>query len=253
MIWLQTRMSLPHANRKPELKFHYTTLETCHNATGVVIIIDVLRAFSNAAYAFSRGAREIILVSTVEEALSLRSQIPYSKAMGEVGGLPPAGFDFGNSPTYIRNEDLSGVTLIQRTGAGTQGAVRSQNAGVLLASSFVVVGATTNYISNLSAPEVTFVITGKYDQRGDEDLACAEYLEALLKGNQPDRKPFVQRVFESRDALQHLDPAETGFPLSDLVYCTQIDKFDFAMPITREEGKLIMRCVKPRRSARSDT
>ena len=245
MIWLQTRMSLPHANRMPELKFHYTTLETCHEATGVVIIIDVLRAFSNAAYAFSRGARDILLVSTVEEALSLRSQIPHSKAMGEVGGLPPAGFDFGNSPTYIRNEDLSGVTLIQRTGAGTQGAVRSQNAGVLLASSFVVASATVKYVLKLMVPEVTFVITGKYDQRGDEDLACAEYLEALLKGNQPDRKPFVQRVFESRDALQHLDPAETGFPLSDLDYCTQIDKFDFAMPIIREGRKLIMHCVKP--------
>ena len=229
----------------PELKFHYTTLETCHEATGVVIIIDVLRAFSNAAYAFSRGARDILLVSTVEEALLLRSQIPHSKAMGEVGGLPPAGFDFGNSPTYIRSEDLSGVTLIQRTGAGTQGAVRSQNAGVLLASSFVVASATVKYVLKLMVPEVTFVITGKYDQRGDEDLACAEYLEALLKGNQPDRKRFVQRVFESRDALQHLDPAETGFPLSDLDYCTQIDKFDFAMPITREGGKLIMRCVKP--------
>jgi len=238
-------MSLPHANRRPELKFHYTTLETCHEAAGVVIVIDVLRAFSNAAYAFSRGAKEIVLVSTVEEALSLKSQISHSKAMGEVGGLPPAGFDFGNSPTDLSNEDLSGVTLIQRTGAGTQGAVRSQNARVLLAASFVVAAATTKYLLNLSVPEVTFVITGKYDQRGDEDLACAEYLEALLKGNQPDRKPFVQRVFESRDALQHLDPAETGFPLSDLDYCTQIDKFDFAMPIAREDGNLTMRCAKP--------
>jgi phosphosulfolactate phosphohydrolase-like enzyme len=41
------------------MKFHYTTLETCHTATGVVLVIDVLRAFSNAAYAFSRGAKEI--------------------------------------------------------------------------------------------------------------------------------------------------------------------------------------------------
>jgi len=238
-------MSLPHDNQQPALKFHYTTLETCHEATGIVVVIDVLRAFSNAAYAFSRGAKEIVLVSTVEEALALRSQIPNSKAMGEVGGLPPAGFDFGNSPTSISSQDLSGITLIQRTGAGTQGAVRSQNAEVMLASSFVVAAATTKHIAELGVPEVTFVITGKYEQRGDEDLACAEYLEELLKGNQPDRKPFVQRVFESRDALQHLDPAETGFPLSDLDYCTQIDKFDFAMPITREQGKLIMRATKP--------
>src|SRR5512141_2681159 len=107
------------------MKFNYASLETCHTARDVVLIIDVLRAFSTAAYAFSRGAREIRLVSTVEEAIALKAQIPNSKAMGEVGGLPPEGFDFGTSPTRILEHDLTGITLIQRTGAGTQGAVRS--------------------------------------------------------------------------------------------------------------------------------
>ena len=227
------------------MKFRYTDLEDCHTAQGVVIVIDVLRAFSTAAYAFSRGAKEILLVSTVDEALSFKSSIPGSKAMGEVGGLPPEGFDYGNSPTYICEEKLSGITLIQRTGAGTQGAIRSRNASVMLASSFVVADATVHYISRLGVDGITFVITGKFDDRGDEDLACAEYLEALLKGYSPDTKPFIQRVFDSLDALQHLDPAETGFPLSDLDYCTQISHFDFSMPITREDAKLIMRCVKP--------
>lgn len=101
------------------MKFNYTTLETCHTATGMVLVIDVLRAFSTAAYAFSRGAKEILLVSGVEEALALKTQIPNSKIMGEVGGLPPWGFDFGNSPTQIIEQELTGLTLIQRTGAGT--------------------------------------------------------------------------------------------------------------------------------------
>ena len=227
------------------MKFHYTHLDDCHTARGVALIIDVLRAFSTAAYAFSRGAKEILLVGTVEEALSLGSRIPNSKVMGEVGGLPPEGFDFGNSPTHISKENLSGVTLIQRTGAGTQGAVRTQNAETMLACSFVVADATVNFVKKLKADEVTFVITGQLFSGGDEDLACAEYLEGLFTGNRPDPKPLIQRVYDSRDALQHLDPAQTAFPLSDLDYCTQIDKFDFAMPIARQDGKLIMRCVKP--------
>lgn len=227
------------------MKFHYTDLEDCHTAQGIVIVIDVLRAFSTAAYAFSCGAKEIVLVSGVEEALSLKSQIPNSRVMGEVGGLPPEGFDFGNSPTHISTENLSGITIIQRTGAGTQGAVRSQNANRMLASSFVVADATVQFVKKLAAHEVTFVITGRTFSGGDEDVACAEYLQQRFEGNQPDTQPFIQRVYESRDALQHLDPAQTGFPLSDLEYCTQIDKFDFAMPITREDGKLVMRAVKP--------
>ena len=238
-------MSLFPTDQKPDLKFHYTDLEDCHTAQGVVIVIDVLRAFSTAAYAFSRGAKEILLVSTVDEALSYKSTIPNSKAMGEVGGLRPEGFDFGNSPTYINQAELSGVTMIHRTSAGTQGVVRSQGAEVMLASSFVVASATARYVSKLAVPQVTFVITGRSYNGGDEDIACAEYLEALLKGTQPDLHPFIKRVMESKDAFPHLDPAQREFPLSDLDFCTQIDKFDFAMPIMRENGKFIMRTIHP--------
>ena len=227
------------------MKFHYTDLETCHEAIGVVLVIDVLRAFSTAAFAFACGAQEILLVSTVEEALSLKSMIPNSQAMGEVGGLRPDGFDFGNSPTYISKAELLGKTMIHRTSAGTQGVVRSRNAEVMLACSFVVASAAACYIGKLGVPEVTFVVTGKSYNGGDEDLACAEYLEALLKGHQPKRGPLIRRVLESKDAFPHLDPAQREFPLSDLELCTQVDKFDFAMPITREDGKLIMRAVKP--------
>src|SRR5512135_2299917 len=107
------------------MKFHYTNLETCHTATGLVVVIDVLRAFTNAAFAFSRGAKEIYPVNAVEEALQFKAGTPNSLACGEVGGLPPEGFDFGNSPTQTNTLDLKGCALIQRTSAGTQGIVRS--------------------------------------------------------------------------------------------------------------------------------
>ncbi len=224
------------------MKFNYASLETCHTASGLVVVIDVLRAFSNAAYAFSRGAKKIILVSTVEEALGLKSQLPNTKVMGEVGGLPPAGFDFGNSPAQISEEDLTGLTLIQRTGAGTQGAVRCVNADVMLAASFVVAGATVKHVLKVAPPEVTFVITGGEDN--EEDLSCAEYLEALLKDQKPDKEPFIKRVLDSKDAERHLNQSLPEFPESDLDYCTRINAFDFVMPITRKNGQLIMRAIK---------
>src|SRR5918994_6125889 len=228
----------------PNLNFHYTDLEDCHTTQGVVVVIDVLRAFSTAAYAFSRGAREIFLVSTVDEALALKSAIPNSRAMGEVGGLRPDGFDFGNSPTHIDEANLSGITMIHRTHAGTQGVVRSQGAEIMLAASFVVANATARYVSNLAVPEVTFVITGRSYNGGDEDLACAEYLEELMRGNRPDLKLFVKRIMESKDAFPHLDPEQRDFPFSDLEYCSQVDKFDFAMPISRKNGDFVMRTAK---------
>ena len=228
------------------MKFHYTNLESCHTATGVVVVIDVIRAFTNAAFAFDRGAREIYPVGTVEEALQLRAETPNALVCGEVGGLPPDEFDFGNSPTHTCQLDLSGKVIVQRTGAGTQGIVKSVEAETMLAASLVVAGATANHIRKLAREAVTFVITGQFTpERGDEDLACAEYLETLLRGENPDPAPVVERVFHSRDALMHLDPNLLAFPRSDLDYCAQIDAFDFVMLVTKENGRHVMRAVRP--------
>ena len=227
------------------MRFRYTNLETCHEATGVVVVIDVIRAFTNAAFAFSRGVKEIYPVSTVEEALHFKTTDPGWLICGEVGGVPPDGFDFGNSPTQTSQLDVDGKTLIQRTGAGTQGIVRSVNAETMLAASLVVARATVTAIQKLLPETVTFVITGQYaHEHGDEDLACAEYLENLLKREQPDPAPFIERVFKSRDALKHLDPDFPAFPRTDLDYCTQIDAFDFVMPVSKENGRHVMRAVK---------
>jgi len=87
--------------------FRYTNLETCHEAMGMVVVIDVIRAFTNAAFAFSRGAKEIYPVSTVEEAMKFKAELPNSLACGEIGGIPPEGFDFGNSPTHTNTLDLN--------------------------------------------------------------------------------------------------------------------------------------------------
>jgi len=142
--------------------------------------------------------------------------------------------------------DLSEKIIVQRTGAGTQGIVRSVNATTMLAASFVVANATVKYICNLASDSVTFVITGQAEnERGDEDLACAEYLEMLLKGQQPDSAPYIERVFKSHDAQMHLDPNLPEFPLSDLDLCTQIDVFDFAMLVTKENRRHVMRAVNP--------
>ena len=98
-------------------------LEGTSKIRGTAVVIDVLRAFTTAAYVFNAGTRSIQLVRTVEEALAIRHLQPGTLVMGEVGGLKPAGFDFGNSPTALLGLNLDGRHLVQRTGAGTQGAI----------------------------------------------------------------------------------------------------------------------------------
>ena len=74
--------------------------------SGVVVAVDVLRAFTTAAYAFAAGAASIWLVGTVDEALTLGRALPGSLVMGEVHGRRPPGFDLSNSPVDISHADV---------------------------------------------------------------------------------------------------------------------------------------------------
>src|SRR5688500_227387 len=58
-------------------------LHGAQEAEGVIIIIDVFRAFTTAAVAFARGVEKIILVAEVAEALALRAQGKGQLCMGE--------------------------------------------------------------------------------------------------------------------------------------------------------------------------
>jgi 2-phosphosulfolactate phosphatase len=232
------------------MKFTLTSLDTCETATGVVVVIDVLRAFSTAAYAFAAGALDITLVSTVAEALALRERSPGLRLMGEENGLRIPGFDYSNSPAEVASADLNGVRLVQRTSAGTQGVVRSRNAGTILATSFCNARATVSALERLAPDEVTFVVTGLrpgFKQPaapggwGDEDAACAEYLQALLSGESPDSGPYLERVIRSAPGELFTDPAHPEYAAADLELCLALDRFDFAMPVHRLDGKLRMR------------
>jgi len=225
------------------MRIRRATLETCHTATGTVVAIDVIRAFTTAAFAFAAGARDIVLVGEVEEALALRERFPRALLMGEVKGVQPESFDLGNSPSALIGLDLAGRRIIQRTSAGTQGVVRSTQAKALLTSSFVCAGATARYLMKQNPASVTFVITGAgVGTDGDEDAACADYVQALLRGETPGAAPFLQRVRNSTDG-RFFAQMPPRFPMSDLDCCLSVDHFDFAMVVERQDKLLLMRAI----------
>ena len=98
------------------MKFQQVTLKTCQDVTGTVVVIDVLRAFTTAAYAFSAGASSISLVSTVEHAFALKERYSEALLMGEDQGLPIDGFDDGNSPGQFTTENLWRIVVCRAAG-----------------------------------------------------------------------------------------------------------------------------------------
>ncbi len=206
------------------------------------MVVDVLRAFTTTAYAFDRGAKEIILVSTIEEAFELRDRDEGYLLVGEVNGLPIDGFDLPNSPSAIKNLDLSNQRLVLRTTAGTQGVVLAKQASHLFVTSLCVATSTAHSISALNPDVVTFVETGLRSKGGgEEDSACADYIASLLLKSPISLEDVHDRVLESPAAGKFLNTEGFDFPKSDLELALKNDCFQFSMKVERADGLLIMK------------
>jgi 2-phosphosulfolactate phosphatase len=211
-------------------------------ARGIVIVIDVIRAFSVAAYAFAGGARALWLVRSVEEALALRQREPEALLAGEVGGRLISGFDFNNSPAQMAQADVRGRLLIQRTGAGTQGAVGAVNATHLLVCSLVNARATAAYARHLAATTdglITLLPTERRSANGIqpiEDTICADYLEALLLERDDAPQALADGIerLHASGRLTMFEPGSADFPFEDIAAFLAADRFHFAMVGVRE-------------------
>jgi 2-phosphosulfolactate phosphatase len=97
-------------------------LATCSGLTGTVVVIDVLRSFTTAAYAFAAGARAIYPVENETAAWQLLDRLPGALTMGALGGgMPIHGFDLTNSPARLAGRDVRGRDIIQCTAGGARG------------------------------------------------------------------------------------------------------------------------------------
>ncbi len=212
------------------------------HATGVVAIIDVFRAFSTAAVALANGASRIIMVGTVEEALALRNNGTGQICMGESGGHAPAGFDFGNSPFAVSRVDFAGKTIIQRTSAGTQGITAAVHAQGMYAAALVTAKATARSMVAGNPDRITLVAMGKNAiDRTDEDELCALHLRNLLEGRPGDGDAVRQMIMAGGEAGRFRNANPPHLYAGDLEIALDIDRYDFAIRVTLEDGRPVAR------------
>jgi 2-phosphosulfolactate phosphatase len=209
-------------------------------AQGTVVIIDVFRAFTTAAIAFSGGADRILMVEGLEQALTLRREGRGQLAIGERGGARPPGFDFANSPTALSVADVAGKVLIQSTSNGTKGLAHAHRAERLYAGALVTAEATVQAILRANPALVTIVAMGRADgMRADEDEFCALYLRSRLQGRQPD-KAALRRIIES--LVPPIEPdliARGDYDPRDREIALETDRVPFAIRVRPEQGLLV--------------
>ncbi len=208
---------------------------------GVVVAVDVIRAFTTAAYAIAGGASAIWLVAGVDEAIALAREIPYALVMGEEHGMRPPGFDLSNSPVHVAEADVAGRPIVQRTSAGTQGVVAAASAERLFAASLVCASATARAVEETGLGPPTYVITGAFPDavdHGADDLLTAELIERARTGRPLEAAATAEAVIGSREAFRTKQLGSAHMHPEDFAFATDVDRFDFAMEVERIGGRL---------------
>ncbi|MFE9859569.1 2-phosphosulfolactate phosphatase [Streptomyces sp. NPDC005780] len=220
------------------MKTHFLGIAELTDVPPVAVVVDVMRAYTVAAWAFARGAEKIVLAGSLDEALALKAQHPDWVALKD--GPPAPGFDAVNSPGLLRSADLGGRTVVQKTTAGTVGALAVKEAELVLCAGFVVAEATARVLRARGSDSVTFVVTGE-DGQADEDLACAQYIAGRADGTATDAAGFLRRGAASRAATELTDGVRQGVHPDDVELCLELDRFPFAMVATSEGPLMVLR------------
>jgi 2-phosphosulfolactate phosphatase len=151
----------------------------------VCIVFDVLRATSTFVTALHNGAKAVIPVGEISEALAIRKQQPDVLLGGERNGIKIRAaqtggidFDFGNSPREYT--EVRGKTIVSTTTNGTRALRACIGAKIILAASFLNLGTTADFLRQKNFADILIVCAGTGENAALEDTLAAGALFEIL-------------------------------------------------------------------------
>jgi len=178
------------------------------------VVFDVLRATSTFVTALHNGAKAIVPVSEISEALALRKKQPDVLLGGERDGvriLAPSGgvdFDLGNSPREYTPEKVRGKTIVSTTTNGTRALRACAGAKTILAASFLNLSATAEFAKKIQPTQVLLVCAGTRENTALEDVLAAGAFCELLSIKP--LTPVLSPLGRGEGVIQMSDSAETA-------------------------------------------
>ena len=144
----------------------------------VWIVVDVLRATTVIARWFELGGTELYPVKTPDEARELVKELKGRGSspllMGEVNGIPPEGFDTGNSPIALTYEIVRGHYCgVMSTTNGTGALLEAEMTGCsVIAACLRNYSACLDYALTLGN-RIGILCSGRKKRPSWEDATCA--------------------------------------------------------------------------------
>jgi len=226
------------------------------------VVFDVLRATSTFVTALHHGAKAIVPVSEIAEALALRQKQPDILLGGErdgvriraaqTGGID---FDLGNSPREYTPEKVRGKTVVSTTTNGTRALRACAGAPTVLAASFLNLTATAQFIRRLQPAQIVLVCAGTRENIATEDVLAAGALgEMLLRDANglavPDSVETARNAWRQAKSslLEVVSEAENARRLlaipelrDDVAFCLQQDIYPL---VAKMEGGAVIRMLR---------
>ena len=136
----------------------------------IVVVIDVLRATSTINTLLFLGANHVKPVGSLEECKVLKED-DYI-IMAERMGKKVEGFDYGNSPTKLKEENIKGKKIAIATSNGSKAIIKSEGSKRTILCSFLNIESVVNLIKK-SESDVILLCSGWLGKTNLEDTLCA--------------------------------------------------------------------------------
>ena len=219
------------------------------------VVFDILRATTTMVTALANGAKAIIPVAEIDEALEVRRREPAVLLAGERDGLRiraaqtgSIDFDLGNSPREFTSERVAGRTVVMTTTNGTRALRACANAQSILIGSFLNLSANAKWIQRHKPSNLLIVCSGTIDQAAYEDvLAAGAFCDGLWAGYSAgkvaDSAQIARQIYQlaQNDLLGAMRHSRNGRRLSaipelagDVPICVQRDTANFVAELSEE-------------------
>lgn len=227
----------------------------------VCVVVDVLRASSTIVTLLERGAAEVLAAPSVEAARDLHSRLSGHLLCGEEDGLPPTGFDYGNSPAEFSRLDLAGRSVILATANGTRLVSELADAPALLVGSLLNRTAVARDALALTAErelDIAVVCSAAHSGTAfvlEDALGAGAIVDAVLRlypAPEPsDAARFSLYAFRARAgdlaaavaSARHARELAAAGLAADVEYCARLDVSN-VVPELQRDGELL--ALRPR-------
>lgn len=145
----------------------------------VVVLIDVLRTCTVAPLLLDRGVAGLALTPSLKRAKTAGQG--GALLVGERQGVPPEGFNHGNSPVQLATAEVSGRRVVMVSENAPRWLERASEARTLLLGSLYNAAAVADAVARLRPERVDLLLAGFAGEPDLDDAVAAALIAELVK------------------------------------------------------------------------